>query len=277
MFGVSEKNLMASDRARLEEQRKQWEAEDRINQQKEHDTQIAAQLQLDEQRRADRPVQMGPAGKTVAPSMEEEVRQAKQALKLQVFTLEIVTHSSDEDAEDQRSALLTHHLAKQVAKEMETDHERAHREWELQAMYRDKRAKLSEAPMEQLLRDTEELAQIKVEENRLQAVKQRARAGSEEARQCDLGLDALRGQKEVLFRRLTERLAEPRRPLPSEEGEEPSTVEIMMDTSEMDMTIVKQGRLPIAAETIEDKVYKRLVSFEMNDIQWRYDALSYLT
>ncbi len=73
MFGVSEQNLMAEDRAKLEEQRKQWETEDRVNQQKEQDAQIVAQLQVDEQRRADRPVQLGPVRKTVAPPTEEEV------------------------------------------------------------------------------------------------------------------------------------------------------------------------------------------------------------
>ncbi len=81
----------------------------------------------------------------------------------------------------------------------------------------------------------------------------------------------------MLFRRLTERLAEQRRPLPREGGEEQSTVDITMDTSEMNATIVEQGKLPTAAEMIEDKVYKRLVNYEMNDIQWRYEALSYLT
>ncbi len=79
MFGVSKKNLTAEDQAKLEERRKQWDAEDRINQQKEHDEQIAAQLQLDEQRRVDHPIQLGPAKKTVALPTEREVERAGQA------------------------------------------------------------------------------------------------------------------------------------------------------------------------------------------------------
>ncbi len=51
----------------------------------------------------------------------------------------------------------------------------------------------------------------------------------------------------------------------------------MMDTSEMDSTIIEQGKLPAADQPVEDKVYKRLAKVELNDIQWRYEALSYLT
>ncbi len=50
-----------------------------------------------------------------------------------------------------------------------------------------------------------------------------------------------------------------------------------MDTSEMDATIIEQGKLPAIAQTIEDRIYNCLVKFELNDIQWRYEALSYLT
>ncbi len=52
----------------------------------------------------------------------------------------------------------------------------------------------------------------------------------------------------------------------------------MMDMSEMDyMTVAEQGQLPAAVQDIEDKVYAHLVKLEMNEIQWKYKALSYLT
>ncbi len=81
----------------------------------------------------------------------------------------------------------------------------------------------------------------------------------------------------MLFNHLTERLAEQVGPPPSEEGKGESTVNITMDTSEMDATIVEQGKLLAAAWTVEGKVYECLRKFEMNDIQWRFKALSYLT
>ncbi len=135
MFGKSEKDLTEGEWAKLEEQRKQWDAEHRINQQKERGAQLAIQLQADEQRGADWLIQMGPARKTVAPPMEEEVEQAKQAFGdisldatkpaalRQAFSVEIVTHSSDEDADEQRSVLLARQFSKQVASEAEADHE----------------------------------------------------------------------------------------------------------------------------------------------------------
>ncbi len=68
------------------------------------------------------------ASKTVASPMEEEVRQAKQALKLQLYTLEAIAHLSDENTEDQQSALLAQTMSIQVSKEAEIDHEWAIKE-----------------------------------------------------------------------------------------------------------------------------------------------------
>ncbi len=84
-------------------------------------------------------------------------------------------------------------------------------------------------------------------------------------------------QKNAHWDRLTEKPAEQTRPQQGEEGEDEPRVDIMMDTSEMDSTIVEQGKLLAAAQPVEDKVYKRLAKLELNDIQWRYEALSYLT
>ncbi len=79
LYGPREADLSVTDRARLEEQRKQWDAEDRINRQKEHDKQIALQLQASEQQRAYRPVQLGLARRTVALPTEEELAHTERA------------------------------------------------------------------------------------------------------------------------------------------------------------------------------------------------------
>ncbi len=124
------------------------------------------------------------------------------------------------------------------------------------------------------------MEQIKAEDTRLHAVKAQSKAGSEEARQCDIGFDTLGIQRDVLWTRLYEQAAEQEKQLQGNRGEEPSAVEITMEMDEidtkMDTTIVEQGKLPKADQTIEEQVYERLVKFEMNNIQWRYEALSYL-
>ncbi len=51
-----------------------------------------------------------------------------------------------------------------------------------------------------------------------------------------------------------------------------------MDTTDLDYSIVtEQGRHPEALQPVEEQAYSHLVSLEMNEIQWRYEALSYLT
>ncbi len=76
---------------------------------------MAIQLQADEQRGADRPIQMGPAKKTVTPPTEEEVEHARQAFSNifpldatelvaphQAFCLEVVAAPSDDEDEQQQ-------------------------------------------------------------------------------------------------------------------------------------------------------------------------------
>ncbi len=91
----------------------------------------------------------------------------------------------------------------------------------------------------------------------------------------------MKDQKDALWECLTNKLAELTRQQ-SEEGEEESRVEITMEMSamemsELDATIIEQGKLLAADQPVEDKVYKRLAKVELNDIQWRYEVLSYLT
>ncbi len=132
-----------------------------------------------------------------------------------------------------------------------------------------------------------ELDQIRVKEKRLLDAKVWLKPGSEETRQCDIGLEALRQQREVLWAHLHNQATEQGRQLQSEgrglqseRGEKPSAIEIMMETdeidTEMDMTIVEQGILLKPAQTIEANIYSRLVKYEANDIQWRFEARAYL-
>ncbi len=54
-----------------------------------------------------------------------------------------------------------------------------------------------------------------------------------------------------------------------EMGEAESIVEITMDTSVMDYSIVEeQGRLPDVLSKEENRVYAHLVQVEWNNIQW---------
>ncbi len=61
-------------------------------------------------------------------------------------------------------------------------------------------------------------------------------------------------------------------------GEEESSVDITMDMTDLDYLIItEQGQLPVALQPVEEQVYAHLVMLEMNEIQWRYEALSHLT
>ncbi len=105
-------------------------------------------------------------------------------------------------------------------------------------------------------------------------------AGQREAQECDRALDQLQKQKEMLWEHLEKRKAalEAEWDQRIQAGEEESRVNINMDTSDMDHSIVaEQGWLPKAITDVEEQVYHCLVLVEMNQIQWKYEALSYLT
>ncbi len=112
------------------------------------------------------------------------------------------------------------------------------------------------------------------------AEKLRSAAGSIEAKKCEEMLKQLQDQREVLWEHLAERMAavSAKRDQQIEVGEEKSRVDITMDTTDLDYsTVTEQGRLPAAVQPVEEQVYSRLVSLEMNNIQWRYEGLSYMT
>ncbi len=142
------------------------------------------------------------------------------------------------------------------------------------------RDKIADAHLDQFFKDQEELQKIKSDEQKALAAQLQAVARSEEARKREETLKVLQDQKEVLWECLTQRVAEVgvKRDQRIEAGEEESRVDITMDTSKLDyLTVIEQGRLPAALQPVENQVYSHLVSLEMNEIQWRYEALSYMT
>ncbi len=51
----------------------------------------------------------------------------------------------------------------------------------------------------------------------------------------------------------------------------------MVDTTDMDYsTVTEQGRLLEALANVEEQTYCHFVLVETNQIQWKYEALSYL-
>ncbi len=112
-------------------------------------------------------------------------------------------------------------------------------------------------------------------------MRRQSKPESEEARQCDIRLRALQEQQTVLYARLHERVVVSAEQVQRNREEEQSLVEIQMETeevvdTEMDTTIIEQGTLPKASGSPEQQVYKRLVTYELNPIQWRFKALLYL-
>ncbi len=115
-----------------------------------------------------------------------------------------------------------------------------------------------------------------------------ARINSREEQQCSLGIAALLDQKDALIQRYGERMETQKKAEALKQAilaewdkdEEPSRVKVTMETgdddTEMDTTIAEQGALPEACGRGEQQIYDRLVAFELNPIQWKFEALSYL-
>ncbi len=84
-----------------------------------------------------------------------------------------------------------------------------------------------------------------------------------EAQKCEKALKMLQDQKEALWERLAQRIADAsvERDRQIEAGEEESRVDIMMDMTDLDYSIVtEQGRLPLALQPVEEQAYSHLVS-----------------
>ncbi len=101
-----------------------------------------------------------------------------------------------------------------------------------------------------------------------------------EAEEEEIALQHLEAQKVWLLEVLDKRkkAVEVERIRQVEAGEEPSIVSITMDMSAMEYSIIEeQGQFPKALSPEEKKVYSCLVSVEANQIQWWYEALTYLS
>ncbi len=139
-----------------------------------------------------------------AKDQEESAQIQAEEKRLQVAKRRVAIESEEarqcekgmEALMDQKKALL-----ERLEERKKADHERATREQGCQLVYQQKRATLKEIK-EQLFRDTAEVEQIKAEDEKLMAVKAQSTAGSEEARQCDIGFQALHGQRELLWNHL---------------------------------------------------------------------------
>ncbi len=84
--------MSEDDRAKLAQQREQWDEQDRTIHQEDQDEQIARQLQAGEQQRADHPIQLGPVKGVL--STEE-----KMARTQQVFS-QFAPGDEDEDEDE---------------------------------------------------------------------------------------------------------------------------------------------------------------------------------
>ncbi len=188
--------------------------------------------------------------------------------------------TSDEELTEQRGVLLVHKAADEELMQVEADRDRADREKEHQAVRLHELDRIAEEHMEQFQKDQEMLREIANDEQKVRAAKLLVEAGQREVQECNKALDMLQKQKEALWACLEKKKAE----MEAEQdrwiqaGEEESRVDIMMDTSDMDCSIVaEQGQLPKAITAVEEQAYHHLVLVEMNQIQWKYEALSYLT
>ncbi len=55
-------------------------------------------------------------------------------------------------------------------------------------------------------------------------------------------------------------------------------MDITMETSALDYSVIEeQGQFPTVLTPEEERVYAHLVTVEVNQIQWRYEALTYLS
>ncbi len=137
----------------------------------------------------------------------------------------------------------------------------------------------TQAHLEQFQKDQVMLKQIEADEQKVHAQKLQVEAGKREAVEWDAALKQIQEQRATLLELMKKRKAKADAEFDQrvQDGEEEYVVEISMDTGEMDYTIVEeQGQLLKALSEGEEQAYSRLVMVEMNQIQWKYEALSYL-
>ncbi len=73
LFGQREEDLTEEQRQAYERQKEQWDDQEKVERQTEHDEQIALQMQANEQQREDRPIQLGsPRRRSQIPPLPTE-------------------------------------------------------------------------------------------------------------------------------------------------------------------------------------------------------------
>ncbi len=124
------------------------------------------------------------------------------------------------------------------------------------------------------------LRRIEAQEHKLHAQKLQRAAEKREAEEEEMALQHLEVQKVQLLKTLAkwEKAIEVEGAKQIKAGDEPSAVDIMMDTSGLDYSIIEeQGQFPKALSDREEKAYNHLVTVKMNQIQWKYEVLTYLS
>ncbi len=134
--------------------------------------------------------------------------------------------------------------------------------------------------MEQYDRYQEVLRWIEAQEQKLHAQKLQRDAAKRDTDETEVAFQHLAEQKEWLLEKMKRRkeIADVEQAKRIEAGEEESRVDITMDTSSLDYPVIEeQGQFPKVLTPEEKKVYAHLVMVEVNQIQWRYKALTYLS
>ncbi len=137
----------------------------------------------------------------------------------------------------------------------------------------------TEEHLEQFQKDQEMLKKIEADEQKVHTWKLQMEAGQREVLQWDKALKQIKAQKIALLKLMKkgQDKADAERDRWIRDGEEESRVEISMDTGETDYsTVEEQGQLPKALSEGEEQAYSHLVMVELNQIQWKYEVLSYL-
>ncbi len=199
LFGKKDNDLMQGERANLEEWRKQWAAQKKLDAQVEQDAQLQAQLQAEEEAKAARSAKKRDAQ---VPAQElEATHHAFADIPLDTEQ----ERMSDEDLDEQRSLLLANKAASEELTQAEALHDQAERDKERQAASLREIERHTEGHLEQFQKDQEMLRNIEIDEQKVRATKLQVEAGQREAQECDKVLEQIQAQKIALLEQMPKR------------------------------------------------------------------------
>ncbi len=176
--------------------------------------------------------------------------------------------------------LLAHKAASEELTQAEAQRDQAEIEKERQTTNLCELNRRAAEHMEMFQEDQEMLRNIEIDEQRVRSVRLQAEAGQREGQECEKVLKQIEEQKKALWEWMKKRQDEMDEAQNQwiRVSEEESRVDISTDTGDMDYSVIaEQGQLPKALTDVEEQAYSRLVLVETNQIQWKYEALSYLT